>query len=36
MLVAWRSEVHSAPYDADRLAEMNVLRVLEQVGAPSG
>jgi hypothetical protein len=42
MLVAWRADVHSGPadvhsdpYDDNRLAELNVLRVLEQVGAAS-
>jgi hypothetical protein len=42
MLVAWRADVHSSPadvhsspYDDNRLAELNVLRVLEEVGAAS-
>jgi hypothetical protein len=38
MLVAWRSEMHSSPYDESpydehQLAGLNVLRVLAQVGA---
>jgi WhiB family redox-sensing transcriptional regulator len=35
MLLAWRSDAHSSPYDDNRLTGLNVLRVLEQVGAAS-
>jgi hypothetical protein len=35
MLVAWRADVPSPPYDEDRLAQLNVLRVLEHAGAAS-
>jgi hypothetical protein len=35
MLVAWRSEVPTSLYDDTRLAEVNVFRVLAQVGAGS-
>jgi WhiB family transcriptional regulator, redox-sensing transcriptional regulator len=40
MLVAWRndalsSDIHSRPYDDDRLSRLNVLPLLEQVGAAS-
>ncbi|GAA1796666.1 hypothetical protein GCM10009835_13510 [Planosporangium flavigriseum] len=35
MLVVWRSDVQSGSYDSERLSELNVLRVLEEVGAAS-
>jgi hypothetical protein len=35
MLIAWRSDVPGSPYDDSRLAELNVFRMLEQVGAGS-
>src|SRR3954451_25436353 len=35
MLVAWRSDVRSRPYDEDRLAQLNVLPMLAQAGAGS-
>ena len=36
MLVAWRSDLHSSPYDHDDpLAELNILPMLAQAGAGS-
>jgi hypothetical protein len=33
MLVAWRSDIDSPPYDDDRLSRLNLLPMLQQVGA---
>jgi hypothetical protein len=33
MLVAWRSDVGSPPYGDDRLSRLNVLPMLQRVGA---
>jgi hypothetical protein len=33
MLVAWRSDINSPPYDDNQLSRFNLLPMLQQVGA---